>query len=193
MSVIGTVVELWRYPVSSLGGERLPQLAVQEAGVEGDRQFGVVDTRSGEIASPNGDARWRPVPLIRSRLRSGSPEISTDGDNWFGVPGEAADRAVSAFLGFPCAVRPYRGGDPLSPPAAVNRYEPSPIHLVTTASLAALPLSGSCLIAAIQRDGFVRVPEASDTLRAGDVIVALIDQANFDRILEMFEAPTGGD
>ena len=61
-----------------------------------------------------------------------------DGETWFGVPGEAADRAVSAFLGFPCAVRPYRGGDPLSPPAAVNRYEPSPIHLVTTASLARL-------------------------------------------------------
>lgn len=62
---------------------------------------------------------------------------------------------------------------------------------VTTASLAALPLSGNCLIAAIQRDGFVRVPEASDTLRAGDVVVALIDQSNFATILEMFEPSAG--
>jgi trk system potassium uptake protein TrkA len=57
---------------------------------------------------------------------------------------------------------------------------------VTTASLAELPLSGRCLIAAIERDGFVRVPRADDRLQAGDVVVALIDQSTTDDTLSLF-------
>ena len=57
---------------------------------------------------------------------------------------------------------------------------------VTGATLAELPLAGRCLIAAIQRDGFVRVPQADDTLKAGDVVVALIDQTTADDSLALF-------
>ncbi len=57
---------------------------------------------------------------------------------------------------------------------------------VTKASLAELPLAGRCLIAAIQRDGFVRVPQADDRLLAGDVVVALIDQTHAEDSLSMF-------
>ncbi|TWU57948.1 Trk system potassium transporter TrkA [Rubripirellula reticaptiva] len=57
---------------------------------------------------------------------------------------------------------------------------------VTQASLAELPLAGKCLIAAIHRDGFVRVPTASDQLKTGDVVVALIDQAATDDSLQLF-------
>ncbi len=57
---------------------------------------------------------------------------------------------------------------------------------VTQASLAELPLSGRCLIAAIQRDGFVRVPRAEDRLKGGDVVVALIDQTHTVDSLALF-------
>jgi trk system potassium uptake protein TrkA len=57
---------------------------------------------------------------------------------------------------------------------------------VTDATLADLPLSGRCLIAAIQRDGFIRVPTADDQLRAEDVVVALIDESVADECLAMF-------
>jgi trk system potassium uptake protein TrkA len=57
---------------------------------------------------------------------------------------------------------------------------------VTEASLAELPLAGRCLIAAIERDGFVRVPRADDRLKAGDIVVALIDQSSTDDSLSLF-------
>lgn len=57
---------------------------------------------------------------------------------------------------------------------------------VTGASLAELPLAGRCLIGAIERDGFVRVPQADDRLKAGDVVVALIDQTSSQDSLSLF-------
>jgi len=59
---------------------------------------------------------------------------------------------------------------------------------VTTASLAQLPLAGRCLISAIQRDGFVRVPTADDQLKAGDIVVALIDQNHTEECLTLFNS-----
>lgn len=59
---------------------------------------------------------------------------------------------------------------------------------VTTASLAELPLAGKCLIAAIDRDGFVRVPTANDQLKAGDIVVALMDQNSSEDSLQLFQA-----
>ena len=41
------VVELWRYPVKSLLGERLDEAAIEEEGVEGDRRFAIFDLESG--------------------------------------------------------------------------------------------------------------------------------------------------
>ncbi|TWT79392.1 Trk system potassium uptake protein TrkA [Planctomycetes bacterium CA13] len=57
---------------------------------------------------------------------------------------------------------------------------------VTDATLAELPFAGRCLIAAIQRDGFVRVPRADDQLKPGDIVVALVDQASTEECLSMF-------
>jgi len=41
------IVELWRYPVKSLQGERLDAVAVTADGLEGDRQFAIYDLDSG--------------------------------------------------------------------------------------------------------------------------------------------------
>ena len=35
------VAELWRYPVKSMQGERLPAVEVQADGLDGDRRWGV--------------------------------------------------------------------------------------------------------------------------------------------------------
>ncbi len=39
MDRIGTVKELWRYPVKSMGGERLEEALVTPAGIAGDRSI----------------------------------------------------------------------------------------------------------------------------------------------------------
>lgn len=48
---IGVVEEIWRYPVKSMGGERLARAEVSPAGITGDRRFGVVDRDSGKLLS----------------------------------------------------------------------------------------------------------------------------------------------
>jgi uncharacterized protein YcbX len=43
MSLVGTVAEIWRYPVKSIGGERLAQSAIATRGLHADRMWAVRD------------------------------------------------------------------------------------------------------------------------------------------------------
>src|SRR5262245_66580250 len=49
MTIVGTVQELWRYPVKSMGGERLERTTLGAAGLLGDRGWAVRDEAAGEI------------------------------------------------------------------------------------------------------------------------------------------------
>jgi len=65
---IGTVVEIWRYPVKSMGGERLDAALVGRSGLAGDRHWAVIDTGKAEIRNAK---RW-PELLRYSASFSGS-------------------------------------------------------------------------------------------------------------------------
>ncbi|RWC91369.1 MAG: MOSC domain-containing protein [Mesorhizobium sp.] len=142
MAAIGSVAELWRYPASSLAGERLEAIAVGTDSIEGDRMFGLVDVSDNEIARPDRDAKWHKVPRIRTRLNHDRElEIAIPGGDWLSAPGPECDRAVSNYLGFAASIRPF--GRENAPPAYAGpltqaRYKKAPIHLLTTASLARL-------------------------------------------------------
>src|SRR3954465_583044 len=43
MSLVGSVAEIWRYPVKSMGGERLAQSAIASRGLHADRMWAVRD------------------------------------------------------------------------------------------------------------------------------------------------------
>ena len=43
MTIVGTVAEIWRYPVKSMGGERLEQSAIATRGLHADRMWAVRD------------------------------------------------------------------------------------------------------------------------------------------------------
>src|SRR5271166_915483 len=49
--VVGTVAELWRFPVKSMRGEQLPEVEVTERGVLGDRAYALIDTDTGRVVS----------------------------------------------------------------------------------------------------------------------------------------------
>ncbi len=49
MSVVGTVAEIWRYPVKSMHGEQLQSSSISPRGVPGDRGWAVRDESIGEI------------------------------------------------------------------------------------------------------------------------------------------------
>ncbi|MCF6123301.1 MOSC domain-containing protein [Mesorhizobium sp. M7A.F.Ca.CA.001.07.2.1] len=141
-AALGTVSELWRYPASSLAGERRETISVDIESIKGDRMFGLVDASDNEIARPDRDPKWHKVPRIRTRL---SPtlelEIAVPEGNWLAAPSIESDRAVSAYLGFEASIRPFRrenAAPDYSGPLTAERYRKAPIHLLTTASLARL-------------------------------------------------------
>src|SRR5215217_5135445 len=59
MSVAGSVAEIWRYPVKSMGGERLAQSAIAARGLHADRMWAV---RDAELDTFTTARRW-PVLL----------------------------------------------------------------------------------------------------------------------------------
>jgi uncharacterized protein YcbX len=141
MSAIGSAIELWRYPASSFGGERRDALAVDEGGTDGDRLFGLVETATGEPARPDREAKWHKVPLVRARLSpAGGLEIALPDAGWMPAPSAESDTALSAFLGFAVALRPFsrEAAPDFAGPLTAPRYRKAPVHLLTTASLARL-------------------------------------------------------
>ena len=138
--MLGEVRALWRYPASSLAGERLDEIAVAVGGVIGDRRFGVIEVATGESGRPDGDRKWHRLPLIRTRLTGAGLEVAIPGDGWLAAPGDLVDEALSAFMGLAVSLRPFsREAAPgYAGPLTASRYSVTPIHLLTTASLARL-------------------------------------------------------
>ncbi|HSS60601.1 MAG TPA: MOSC N-terminal beta barrel domain-containing protein [Candidatus Limnocylindrales bacterium] len=79
---MASVVEIWRYPVKSMAGERLESCAVTDAGLEGDRRWAFIDQ------SPNRLGKWfnikqhSPLMTYRARLVEGELDlVAPDGSS----------------------------------------------------------------------------------------------------------------
>lgn len=127
VATIGTVRELWRFPVKSMGGERLEAADVDARGVRGDRLWALRDEAKGVITSakklpalllctaryasaPGAEAGPGAVPAVIITLPDGATVRSDDPD---------VDARLSAALGRAltlCSLRPasdtahYRAG-----------------------------------------------------------------------------------
>lgn len=155
MSSMGLVSGLFRYPVKSMQGEELNTLILDDAGVVGDRRFGVVDAASGKVIS----AKREPRLLEASARYVGGevrPQINLPDGNALdgGLDGAELDEALSAWLDRDVSLdeavsahgRAYEMSfnvdDPddsvFSVPMPPDRFvDLSPIHLLTTSSIAA--------------------------------------------------------
>jgi uncharacterized protein len=91
------VLELWRYPVKSLQGERVDDVSLTAAGLDGDRRFAIFDLTTGFGLT----ARRAPELLFASASwRDGAVEITLpDGSV------AADDDALSSWLGRPVELR----------------------------------------------------------------------------------------
>lgn len=72
---VGTVVEIWRYPVKSLGGENVSAAQVSAAGLAGDRHWAVIDGEAREIRTAK---RWPELLGYRARYVEGSQPTPGD-------------------------------------------------------------------------------------------------------------------
>jgi len=88
------VREIWRYPVKSVGGERLESAELGERGITGDRMWGIRDIETGLVLT----GRREPALLFLSaRLGDDDrPEIRCDDGSLL-----ADDTALSTWLGRP--------------------------------------------------------------------------------------------
>jgi hypothetical protein len=117
MALVGTVREIWRYPVKSMAGESLAACTVGTSGVAGDRGWALRDEQAGEIrgakklpallrcaaryrAEPDGDA----VPPVDITLPGGERTASDD---------PAVAERLSALLGRKVTLWPLRPADDL--------------------------------------------------------------------------------
>ena len=100
-------------------------------------------------------------------------------------PRDVMARQVLGFLNTgPVVSRsPMMGGS-----VNVLEIEVQPGVPATQFDLANLPLPRQCLIAALVRGEFARVPHADDRLQAGDTVVALIDHEVIDEALASFRS-----
>jgi uncharacterized protein len=132
VTTIGSVNELRRYPVKSLTGELLTSADVDRRGLAGDRLWAVTDV-DGKLGSGKSSRRFRRMDgllqLTASYDRDLTPIIGfPDGRHISGSdPGIHA--ALSDHVGRPVRLRSEDG---------VSHFDDGPLHLVTTASLAAL-------------------------------------------------------
>jgi uncharacterized protein YcbX len=111
------VSALWRYPVKSLAGERLEEVEVDARGVRDDRRWALVDEH-GKIASGKDTRRFRKLPgllLHSSSLVDGAPALSAP-------------------------LETLAPGWRLVEETGTPHHDDSPIHLVTTRTLASLEI-----------------------------------------------------
>lgn len=149
---LGTVLEVWRYPVKSLGGERLDgEIGLSDAGVDGDRVLAVVEPASGKVLSAKtvplllqASARWEGETVRITSVTGGLDVRAADDDvherlsAWLGrevrleapVPGHRAAFDLEIDPDDPSEVTELR-----TPPGSFFDSR-STIHLLTTASLA---------------------------------------------------------
>jgi uncharacterized protein YcbX len=89
------VDQLWRYPVKSMQGERVLGVVLSERGQRHDREYGVIDRRSGRVLS------GKTVPQLlfgRSRLDSDTVVVALPGGPDFDAEDPAGAAALSAWL-----------------------------------------------------------------------------------------------
>ena len=99
-STVGRIGALWRYPVKSMLGEPLDSITVTEAGFDGDRRFGVVDTASGRVASAKRPRRWERLLQLRAEAAGpGGVRIRFPDGTTVDSDDPAADAALAEFLG----------------------------------------------------------------------------------------------
>jgi len=102
-ATVGSVAEIWRYPVKSMGGDRLPETTLDATGIPGDRRLALRDLGSGKILSAK-------QPRVANALldvdtdvdpATGAVTITVGGRTIDTTDRAAADAALSEHLGRP--------------------------------------------------------------------------------------------
>lgn len=128
---IGTVLELWRFPVKSMRGEALRAVRLTPQGLEGDRNFALTST-----AAPTGkpllSSAERTATLRYTARMEPSPSVTTPDGLTLPLPSPALLHALQITAARPGA-RIHLEHSPEDP-----YFDVRPVSLISQASLQAL-------------------------------------------------------
>lgn len=179
MSVVGVVAGLWRYPVKSLSGEYLRSLQFDERGANLDRSWALVNPDGG-IASGKTTGRFRKVPklMLHSSHLDGEQPVLTHADGRSARAGSPEMADLVAEIAGP--------GWSLAPENSVSHFDEGAVHLVTSATLAALSAAGGSPVEAdrlrpnilieLPGPGFPEEEWIGQLLRLGDVELRVVSR-----------------
>jgi len=126
---VASVVEIWRYPVKSMAGERLDTCMVTDVGLEGDRKWAFIDQ------SPNRLGKWfnikqhSPLMTYHARLIAGELDLVAPDGSSVALDGDLV-RRFEADSERPLQLRELPGGN----------FDDSHVLIVNLASVAAFEL-----------------------------------------------------
>jgi uncharacterized protein len=72
---LASVVEIWRYPVKSMAGERLDSCAVTDRGLEGDRRWAFIDHSPARAGKWFSIKQHAPLMTFHARLIDGALDV----------------------------------------------------------------------------------------------------------------------
>jgi hypothetical protein len=130
VNVVGTVAELWRYPVKSMLGEQLTQAAVDVRGILGDRLYAVRDA-DGRFGSGFNSRRFRRMDGLLE-LRAGylpdmTPVITLPDGRTVRGDEDHVHWVLAKMLDIP--------GLTLAKEGVISHFDEQPLRLVTTATM----------------------------------------------------------
>lgn len=123
---MASVVEIWRYPVKSMAGERLESCVVTAAGLEGDRRWAFVDgspNRAGKLFTIRQDER---LMTYGARLAGAHVEVVTPGGEVRDLDAQMVAQ-LAAETSRPLSLREVAGAN----------FDDSPVLVVNLATVAA--------------------------------------------------------
>src|SRR5262249_44125699 len=106
MPIVGSVAELWRFPVKSMKGEQLQEVTVTEQGVLGDRAYALIDAETGKVVSAKSVKLFPDIFAYRAafvappRAEGEMPPVRIDLPDGTSVTSDSSDvdRALSAHF-----------------------------------------------------------------------------------------------
>ncbi len=152
MEQVGTVVEVWRYPVKSFQGERVDSLDLAPGGAAGDRRLAVVDPAARKVLSAK---RYADLVMASARVDGTRVVLTLPDGSEHAADHPAVHSALSDWLGLEVRLEapPADGVFPMEMYTGMSD-EDSPVfdwpgppgtwldladaHWLTTASLAAI-------------------------------------------------------
>jgi len=102
---VGSIQQLYRYPVKSMQGEAYDRIEIDTSGVIGDRAIALIDQQTGKLVTAKQPALWKKVLSLRASLKPDGTTavIMPSGEQWV-MQDDKTPQALSDYLGRPVVI-----------------------------------------------------------------------------------------